>query len=300
MRENPLKDVGAHLAAMFQAHGERGQDEWSQVHRKLAEAAAIVDYSPSCAVEFLLEVVKDIKNASETRGWWSTLMRLSKADRRQIKDLVLCIAHELSMTPLANSETIPMVNAYGSFCKESVDHIVNRSAELSAPNAPYSVISIVGPPSSGKSYLLNRLFRTKFPEMDAVTHGNIRKRSLTGIMMSRCISPSLLLLDFEGFHGRAGWQDTLFQKQDVHFALAISDLVMVNMSVLDIGREQADSTLLFTTIFEMQQRTKLNSASFTKILVVVRSYDEEKPLDILRSAVLKKLGKALGKCEHEI
>jgi len=37
-----------------------------------------------------------------------------------------------------------------TFCQDEVDRMVKASKELSVPNAPYAVISIVGAQSSGK------------------------------------------------------------------------------------------------------------------------------------------------------
>lgn len=103
--------------------------------------------------------------------------------------------------------------------------------------------------------------------------------------MSRCIGPSLLLLDVEGFDGKENKQDTLFEKQAALFVFTVSDLMIINMSIFDIGREQAGGSQLIKTIF--QERTKIERAGLTKILVVLRHYNGETPLEILRSDVRK-------------
>jgi len=180
-----------------------------------------------------------------------------------------------------------MVDEDRNFCEANVDSIIKWSPELSAPDASYAVVSILGAQSSGKSYLLNRLFGTRFPEMDARLGWS---QSTVGIMMSRCIEPSLLLLDVEGFGGRENEQDKLFEKQASLFALTVSDRIIVNMNIVDIGREEGGGSQLFRTIF--QERTKKDGAGVTKILVVLRYHNGETPIEILRSDVLIMLHKS--------
>lgn len=104
--------------------------------------------------------------------------------------------------------------------------------------------------------------------------------------MSRCIEPSMLVLDIEGFDGRERGQDTLFENQAALFALTVSDLMMVNISVFDIGREHGGGGSLFKTVF--QERTKL-PPGLTNIVVVLRHYNGETPLEVLRQDVMKTL-----------
>jgi GTPase SAR1 family protein len=181
-------------------------------------------------------------------------------------------------------EPVHMVDAHSNFCKANVDRMINSSAELSAGRAPYAVVSIIGAQSSGKSYLMNQLFGTKFPVMDATCGWSQTSR---GIMMSRCIRPSLVLLDVEGFDGKEKGEDTLFENQSALFALAVSDLMMVNMKTHDIGRQQGSGANLFRIIF--QERTKLQGAGFTKILVVLRDNIEKTPLETLRRQILESM-----------
>ncbi|CAM0878744.1 unnamed protein product [Alopecurus aequalis] len=271
--------MAAQLAPMLKVNGREGA--WSELHGKLADIAVAAGDDPTRAAQALVEVAKD---ASPSQDLMRTLEEeVSKANSGLLKDLVLLVADELNLTPLGDSEPLHMVDEHGNFCEGNVDRIVKCSAELSAPDAPYAVISIVGAQSSGKSYLLNRLFGTRFPVMDSKCR---RCQTTRGIMMSRCIGPSLILLDVQGFDGREKGQDKLFDNQAALFALTVSDLMMVNMPVMDIGRDQGGSALLFRTIF--QERTKLPQG-ITKLLVVLRFYDGETPLEIMRSDVVDSL-----------
>uniref|UniRef100_A0A161ZTG6 GB1/RHD3-type G domain-containing protein n=1 Tax=Daucus carota subsp. sativus TaxID=79200 RepID=A0A161ZTG6_DAUCS len=110
-----------------------------------------------------------------------------------------------------------------------------KSVKLSECGLSYAVVSIMGPQSSGKSTLLNHLFHTDFKEMDA----------------------------FKGRH-----DDTAFEKQSALFALAVSDIVLINMWCHDIGREQAANKPLLKTVFQVMMR--LFSPRKTTLLFVIR------------------------------
>ncbi|MFS7975651.1 putative P-loop containing nucleoside triphosphate hydrolase [Helianthus anomalus] len=108
---------------------------------------------------------------------------------------------------------------------------------------------------TGKSTLLNHLFRTDFKEMDAFKG---RQASIfvttKGIWMARCagIEPCTIVMDLEGTDGRErGEDDTAFEKQSALFALAVSDIVLINMWCHDIGREHAANKPLLKTVFQV-------------------------------------------------
>ncbi|CAI5464782.1 unnamed protein product [Closterium sp. Yama58-4] len=118
----------------------------------------------------------------------------------------------------------------------------------------YAVIAIVGPQSSGKSTLLNHLFHTTFDEMDALKG---RRQTTQGIWVAeaRGIRPFTLVLDIEGTDSRErGEDDTTFEKQSSLFALAVADVIIVNMWCHDIGREQASNKPLLKTVFQVMMR----------------------------------------------
>ncbi|KAF0889341.1 hypothetical protein E2562_023644 [Oryza meyeriana var. granulata] len=132
----------------------------------------------------------------------------------------------------------------------------------------YAVVSIMGPQSSGKSTLLNQLFGTNFREMDAFRG---RSQTTKGIWIARCVGvePCTVVLDLEGTDGRErGEDDTAFEKQSALFALAISDIVLINMWCHDIGREQAANKPLLKTVFQVMMR--LFCPRKTTLLFVIR------------------------------
>ncbi|KAH1091028.1 hypothetical protein J1N35_018285 [Gossypium stocksii] len=118
----------------------------------------------------------------------------------------------------------------------------------------YAVVSIMGPQSSGKSTLLNHLFHTNFREMDAFMG---RSQTTKGIWIAKCagLQPCTLVMDLEGTDGRErGENDTAFEKQSALFALAVSDIVLINMWCHDIGREHAANKPLLKTVFQVMMR----------------------------------------------
>ncbi|XP_031286258.1 protein ROOT HAIR DEFECTIVE 3 homolog 1-like isoform X2 [Pistacia vera] len=68
---------------------------------------------------------------------------------------------------------------------------------------------------------------------------------------SASIEPCTLVMDLEGTDRRErGEDDTAFEKQSALFALAVSDIVLINMWCHDIGREQAANKPLLKTVFQ--------------------------------------------------
>ncbi|XP_037429923.1 protein ROOT HAIR DEFECTIVE 3-like [Triticum dicoccoides] len=121
-------------------------------------------------------------------------------------------------------------------------------------NDPYAVVSIVGAQSSGKSTLMNHLFGTDFQEMN--TNGR-RSQTTNGIWLAKAknIEPCTLVMDLEGTDGKErGVDDTSFEKQSALFALAVSDVILINMWCHDIGREHAGNRPLLKTVFQVLMR----------------------------------------------
>ncbi|KAM0928875.1 hypothetical protein ACQ4PT_001938 [Festuca glaucescens] len=162
-------------------------------------------------------------------------------------------------TQLIDGDGVFNVSGLESFLKE---------VKLAECGLSYAVVSIMGPQSSGKSTLLNHLFRTNFREMDAFRG---RSQTTKGIWMAQAknIEPCTLVMDLEGTDGRErGEDDTAFEKQSALFALAVSDIVLINMWCHDIGREQAANKPLLKTVFQVMMR--LFSPRKTTMLFVIR------------------------------
>ncbi|KAI9197925.1 hypothetical protein LWI28_006806 [Acer negundo] len=160
-----------------------------------------------------------------------------------------------------------LIDGDGKFNVAGLDNFV-RTTKLAHCGLSYAVVAIMGPQSSGKSTLMNHLFHTNFREMDAYRG---RSQTTKGIWIAKCvgIEPSTIAMDLEGTDGRErGEDDTAFEKQSALFALAIADIVLINMWCHDIGREQAANKPLLKTVFQVM--TRLFSPRKTTLLFVIR------------------------------
>ena len=94
-------------------------------------------------------------------------------------------------------------------------------------------------------------FGTAFQEMDALSG---RQQTTQGIWLARAPKieqPLTLVLDLEGSDGHErGEDDSSFERQSSLFALAVADVLLVNMWAKDVGREAGASKPLLKTIFQ--------------------------------------------------
>jgi len=96
-------------------------------------------------------------------------------------------------------------------------------------------------------------FGTTFEEMDAMSG---RHQTTKGIWLAKgqkIEEPSTLVLDLEGSDGRErGEDDNSFERQSSLFALAVADVLLVNMWAKDVGREAGAGKPLLKTIFQVR------------------------------------------------
>ncbi|KAJ8643423.1 hypothetical protein MRB53_005171 [Persea americana] len=180
-----------------------------------------------------------------------------------------------------------LIDGDGAFNVSGIENFI-KAMKLGECGLSYAVVSIMGPQSSGKSTLLNHLFRTNFREMDTFKG---RSQTTKGIWMAKCvdIEPCTLVMDLEGTDGRErGEDDTAFEKQSALFALAVSDIVLINMWCHDIGREQAANKPLLKTVFQVMMR--LFSPRRTTLLFVIRDKTRT-PLEYLESVLREDIQK---------
>ncbi|KAG9455655.1 hypothetical protein H6P81_000163 [Aristolochia fimbriata] len=183
--------------------------------------------------------------------------------------------------------SIQLIDGDGTFNVSGLEKFV-KAVKLNECGLSYAVVSIMGPQSSGKSTLLNHLFATNFREMDAFRG---RSQTTKGIWMAKCanIEPCTLVMDLEGTDGRErGEDDTAFEKQSALFALAVSDIVLINMWCHDIGREQAANKPLLKTVFQVMMR--LFSPRKTTLLFVIRDKTKT-PLEALEPVLREDIEK---------
>ncbi|PPR92756.1 hypothetical protein GOBAR_AA27912 [Gossypium barbadense] len=149
-----------------------------------------------------------------------------------------------------------VINGDGSFNDEGIDRFV-KEIKLAECGLSYAVVSIMGPQSSVASKTTNGIL--------------VRSQTTKGIWIAKCagLEPCTLVMDLEGTDGRErGEDDTAFEKQSALFALAVSDIVLINMWCHDIGREQAANKPLLKTVFQVMMR--LFSPRKTTLMFVIR------------------------------
>ncbi|KAJ0082659.1 hypothetical protein Patl1_11277 [Pistacia atlantica] len=142
-----------------------------------------------------------------------------------------------------------LIDEDGTFNVAGFKHFI-KDVKLGDCGLSYAVVSIMGPQSSGKSTLLYHLFGTNFGEMDAFKGSNLLL-IFSWMCYSASIEPCTFVMDLEGTDRRErGEDDTAFEKQSALFALAVSDILLINMWCHDIGREQAANKPLLNTVFQ--------------------------------------------------
>uniref|UniRef100_A0A6N2LTJ8 GB1/RHD3-type G domain-containing protein n=1 Tax=Salix viminalis TaxID=40686 RepID=A0A6N2LTJ8_SALVM len=141
-----------------------------------------------------------------------------------------------------------LISGDGVFNMEGLENF-SRTTNLSQCGVTYAVVAIMGPKVA--STLLNKLFQTDFRMMDA---GDGRNQTTQGIWTAKGIGiePFTIAIDVEGSDSRERGQDgATFEKQSALFALAIADILMINMWCNDIGREHAANRPLLKAVFEV-------------------------------------------------
>lgn len=99
-----------------------------------------------------------------------------------------------------------------------------------------------------------------------------RQQTTKGIWMSCNIDKNVLVFDIEGTDSKErGEQRLTFEQTTSLLALAISDVVLINMWATDIGRYQASNYGLLKVIFECNLKL-FGQASSKKLLFVIRDF----------------------------
>lgn len=118
----------------------------------------------------------------------------------------------------------------------------------------YHLISVFGSQSTGKSTLLNYLFGTDFSVMSE----SERRQTTKGIWMSKNkkdgaanMAENILVMDVEGTDGRERGEDQDFERKSALFALATSEVLIVNIWEHQVGLYQGANMGLLKTVFEV-------------------------------------------------
>ncbi|MCQ2815804.1 MAG: 50S ribosome-binding GTPase [archaeon] len=138
-------------------------------------------------------------------------------------------------------------------------------------NKEYHTLAIIGCQSSGKSTLLNHVFGTNFEVMD---EDKGRGQTTKGIWIAINKETNTVLFDVEGTDAKERGDNRFkFEQCSSLFALAMADVLMINMWTSDIGRYTASNYGVLKVVFEMNLKL-FQQESEKKIIVVLRDFDE--------------------------
>lgn len=165
----------------------------------------------------------------------------------------------------------------------------------------YHIISVFGSQSTGKSTLLNYLFGTQFGVMSEQE----RRQTTKGIWMSKnkrehsngegvAMADNILVMDVEGTDGRERGEDQDFERKSALFALATSEVLIVNIWEHQVGLYQGANMGLLKTVFEVNLQLFLkDSKSVPRSLLffVIRDHIGNTPLVNLKQTLIQDLSR---------
>ncbi|OAA67149.1 GTP-binding protein [Niveomyces insectorum RCEF 264] len=163
----------------------------------------------------------------------------------------------------------------------------------------YHLISVFGSQSTGKSTLLNHLFGTEFSVMSE----SERRQTTKGIWLSRNkntkgrdgrMADNILVMDVEGTDGRERGEDQDFERKSALFALATSEVLLVNIWEHQVGLYQGANMGLLKTVFEVNLQLFLKDKQATPrslLFFVIRDFIGNTPLANLRATLVQDLSK---------
>jgi hypothetical protein len=163
----------------------------------------------------------------------------------------------------------------------------------------YHVISVFGSQSTGKSTLLNALFHTKFDTMDEVKRqqttrgiwlGYTKDVNHSGVAKDTETNGSILIMDVEGSDGRERGEDQDFERKAALFALATSEVLIINIWEHQVGLYQGANMALLKTVFEVNLTLFGNKNHKTLLLFVIRDHVGT-PLENLSNTLTEDLNK---------
>ncbi|RSM18801.1 Protein SEY1 [Fusarium ambrosium] len=163
----------------------------------------------------------------------------------------------------------------------------------------YHLISVFGSQSTGKSTLLNNLFGTDFSVMSETE----RRQTTKGIWMSKNkreesagtkMADNILVMDVEGTDGRERGEDQDFERKSALFALATSEVLILNIWEHQVGLYQGANMGLLKTVFEVNLQLFLKDKQSTPrslLFFVIRDHLGTTPLGNLRTTLIQDLTK---------
>eukprot|EP01071_Lankesteria_metandrocarpae_P009151 Lankesteria_metandrocarpae@DN5146_c0_g2_i1.p1 len=152
----------------------------------------------------------------------------------------------------------------------------------------FSVTTVLGCQSSGKSTLLNALFGTKFPVMNSQL-GRQQTTKGAWIATSKNTTTPMVIIDVEGTDSRERGEDRMtFEHRAALFSLALADVVVVNMWYHDLGRYTASNYGILKTVLAVNLDLFQQDSDCPKtvLLFVIRDYSKaQTPIERLHAMI---------------
>ncbi|PKS06786.1 hypothetical protein jhhlp_006860 [Lomentospora prolificans] len=178
-----------------------------------------------------------------------------------------------------------------------------RQTDVADAGFNYHLISVFGSQSTGKSTLLNTLFGTHFSVMSE----SERRQTTKGIWLSKnkrktggagdakvTMADNILVMDVEGTDGRERGEDQDFERKSALFALATSEVLIINIWEHQVGLYQGANMGLLKTVFEVNLQLFLRDKQSTPrslLFFVIRDHIGTTPLANLRNTLIQDLTK---------
>jgi protein SEY1 len=192
---------------------------------------------------------------------------------------------------------IQVVDSDGSFGDKLLAPYLQHEGVLPA-GFNYHLVSVFGSQSTGKSTLLNSLFGTGFGVMDEAD----RRQTTKGIWLAKNkraaaaaeggMAENILVMDVEGTDGQERGEDQDFERKSALFALATSEILLVNMWETQVGLYHGANMGLLKTVFEVNLQLFVKdtkSIPRSLLLFVIRDHTGRTPLVNLRNSLINNL-----------
>ncbi|KAI9137279.1 RHD3/Sey1 [Paraphysoderma sedebokerense] len=213
--------------------------------------------------------------------------------------------HHDNQSQPANSETaaptarLQIVDENKEFSSQLDSYMKNKWG-LTDKGFDYNVVAVFGSQSTGKSTLLNRLFRTDFQVMNE----DSRSQTTKGIWLSQAKGHNTLVMDVEGTDGRERGEDQDFERKSSLFAISIAEVIIVNLWESMVGLYHGANMGLLKTVLEVNlQLFQRQGSPKTLLFFVIRDHIGTTSLESLSKilqADLEKIWSSLSKPkDHE-
>lgn len=196
--------------------------------------------------------------------------------------------------------SLQLIDENKNFNDQLLPYIKGFTDQKDTNGLNYHIVSVFGSQSTGKSTLLNGLFGTKFDVMDEKK----RQQTTKGIWFSHAnyiaseTSPEglhnnskhIFVLDVEGVDGREKADDKDFERKSALFALASTEVLIINIWEHQVGLYQGANMELLKTVLEVNLNLFHSSKQKCLLLFVIRDFTGVTPLSNLADSLRSDLG----------